>query len=177
MIQDGILRFSYRGNAGKMAILLDSFFPASGKNLRILLRTIELSSDRNKIRQELMEWLQDRYAPGRIDADLKHYANTCVDCRTRAKEMQEPVDKQADQVRKIEEYIKSLKRGAPQKKPLREKLKAEKEKLKGLKEKQGSLNKDAKYYNGQFIRLQAAKKKAEDNLTMLRDWRFSFAYW
>lgn len=176
MIQDGILRFSYRGDAGKMAIVLDSFFPASGKKLRILLKTIDLSGDRFEIRRELMEWLQNRYESGRVDAKLRDYANSCVDCRTKAKEMEEPILKQAEQIRKIEDYIKSLKRGDPQKKPLREKLKAEKQKLNSLKEKQRGFEKDAKYYNGLFIKQQAAKKKAEENLEIIRNWQFSFAW-
>lgn len=176
MIQDGILRFSYRGDAGKMAIVLDSFFPASGKKLRILLKTIDLSRDRFEIRRELMEWLQNRYESGRVDAKLRDYANSCVDCRTKAKEMEEPILKQAEQIRKIEDYIKSLKRGDPRKKPAREKLKVEKEKLKGLKEKQRYHNSSFKYYNGQFIKTRARLKKAEDNIAVIRDWRFS-AVW
>jgi len=176
MIQDGILRFSYRGDAGKMAIVLDSFFPASGKKLRILLKTIDLSGDRYQIMQELQHWLEEQFKPSHFEGRLKEYANSCVDARTKAREMDEPILKQADQVKKLEDYIKSLRRGDPQKKPLREKLKAEKEKLKGLKEKQRGFESDARYNNGQFVKLQARRKRAKDNIAVIRDWRFS-AVW
>lgn len=175
-IQDDVLRFSYRGGAGRFQIVLPAFFPAYGKNLRGLLRTIDLSADRYQITQELLHWLEEHYTHSQIEPQLKAYANACVDARTKAKEMEEPILKQADRVRKLEGYIKSLKRGSPAKKQYRELLKAENEKLKGLKEKKRSLEGDARYNNGQFIKLQARQKRAEDNIAIVREWRFS-AVW
>lgn len=168
-IRDGVLRFSYPN--GKMAINLPSFFPSEAARLRKLLKTIDLVyiyEERGQIARELLAYLEERYDPKETEAVLRNYANATVDFRTKVKEIEEPIIRQAEKVRRMEEFIRTLTRGK-KRKPYKDKLKEEKEALKALKEKQRGYKGDAAFSNGRFIAVQAERKRFEKNKEIIRE--------
>lgn len=176
MIENGICRIKYPD--GQMLIVMDKFFPTSAHNIRVLfLKTIALNwEQRGNVAFDILQWLKDAHRKLDVENTLKFRANTCVTQRTKAKEMQEEIDKQAAQIEKMKVYLKEMTRGQG-KKGYREKLKAEKEKLKGLKEKQASLKRDAQYQNGEFIRVQALDRKFKANIELIEQLSAGWSRW
>lgn len=165
MIENGICRIKYPD--GQMLIVMDKFFPTSAHNIRVLfLKTIALNwEQRGNVAFDILQWLKDAHRKLDVENTLKFRANTCVTQRTKAKEMQEEIDKQALKIKNLQDFIKSLPRG--QKKPYQEKLKGEKEVLKGLKKKQSGLKRDAQYQNGKFIKVQVLDRKFKANIELV----------
>ena len=164
---DGILRFTYP--SGKMCIVLASFFPAGSGRLRKLLGIIGLNwSERAQICRELLDYLESRYDWDGSEKALQEYANAVVDFRTKAKEIGEPIEKQAEKVRRMEDFIRTLPRGKARK-PYKEQLTAEKEALKDLKEKQRDYKSSASFNNGCFISRRASAKKYATDIEILRE--------
>lgn len=169
-IRDGILRFNYPN--GKMAINLPGFLPADAARLRKLLKTVDLIyiyEERKQIARELLTYLDERYDPKKTEAMLREYANATVDLRTKEKEMEEVILKQAETVRRTDRHLKSLPSRSRERVPWKEKLKKEKESLKALKEKQKGYKNDAAYNNGRFISVQAEGKRYERNKEIIRE--------
>lgn len=169
-ISDGILRFKYPN--GKMAINLISFFPSDAGRLRKLLKTVDLIyifEERRQIARELLAYLDERYDPKKTESMLRDYANAVVDLRTKEKEMDEPILRQAEIVRRTDAHLKSLPSRSRERVPWKEKLKQEKENLKAMKEKQRGYKSDAAYNNGRFTAVQAEGKRYEKNLEILRE--------
>ena len=175
MIENGICHIKYPN--GKMSLVMKEFFPTSAHNIRLLfLKTIALNwEERWQIAQDILQWLKDAHRDLDVDNTLRFRANTCVAQKTKAKEMQEDIDKQAAKIRKLQDFIKSLPRG--QKKPYQDKLKGEKETLKGLKEKQTTLKHDAQYQNGEFIRVQALDRKFKANIELIEQLSAGWTPW
>ena len=165
MIENGICHITYPN--GRMSLVMEQFFPTSAHNIRLLfLKTIALNwEDRQQTAQDILQWLKEAHRALDVDNTLRFRANTCVSQKTKAKEMQSDIDRQAAKIRKLQDFIKSLPRG--QKKPYQEKLKGEKEVLKGLKEKQSGLKHDAQYQNGEFIKVQALDRKFKANIELV----------
>lgn len=166
MIENGICHITYPN--GKMSLVMDQFFPTSAHNIRLLfLKTIALNwEDRQQTADDILHWLKEAHGNLDVENNLRFRANTCVNQKTKAKEMQEDIDRTAAQIDKMKVYLKEMARGAG-KKAYREKLKCEKEKLKGLKETQRNLMHDAQYQNGEFIKLQALDKKFKANIELI----------
>lgn len=165
MIENGICHITYPN--GKMSLVMDQFFPTSAHNIRLLfLKTIALNwEDRQQTADDILHWLKEAHRELDAESVMKFRANKCVDQRTKAKEMQSDIDRQALKIKNLQDFIKSLPRG--QKKPYQEKLKGEKEVLKGLKEKQSGLKHDAQYQNGEFIKVQALDRKFKANIELV----------
>lgn len=169
-IRDGILRFKYPN--GRMAINLICFFPAEAARLRKLIKAIDLIyiyEERKQIAQELLSYLEKRYDPEKTEDMLREYANATVDLRTKEKEMEEVILKQAETVRRTDRHLKSLPSRSRERVLWKEKLKKEKESLKALKEKQKGYKNDAAYNNGRFISVQAEGKRYERNKEIIRE--------
>lgn len=166
MIENGICHIKYPN--GKMSLRMERFFPTSAHNIRILfLKTIALNrEDRWQTAQDILQWLKEALEAMDAERAMKEYANTCVERRTQAKEMQEDIDRQAAQIQKMNVYLKEMARGQG-KKAYRKNLKAEKEKLKGLKDKQRNLKYDAQYQYAEFNRVQSLDKKFKENIELI----------
>lgn len=169
-IRDGILRFNYPN--GVMAIMLASFFPSDAARLRKLMKAIGLISDygeRKQTARELLSYLEERYDPKETEAALREHANAVVDARTKAKEMDGPILRQAETVRRTDSHLKSLPSRSRERATWKEKLKQEKDKLRAMKEEQRGCKSDAAYNNGRFIEVRAEGKRYEKNLEILRE--------
>lgn len=169
---NGILDFKYDGafyESGHMQLVLGNFFPTTNTKVRFLMnKIIALNiTERYQIAETILAYLKSAYDPEEYTAAMKDYANNVVTLRTKAKEMQEDIDKQAAKVTRMKEYIKALPRG--KKKPYQEELKQEKEKLKVLKSKQTDLKHDAQYNNGRFIEIRAEDKRFKENIRIIEE--------
>ena len=115
MIENGICHITYPN--GKMSLVMEQFFPTSAHNIRLLfLKTIALNwEDRQQTADDILHWLKEAHRELDAESVMKFRANKCVDQRTKAKEMQSDIDRQALKIKNLQDFIKSLPRG--QKKP------------------------------------------------------------
>lgn len=160
-----IITFSYPH--GKMSINLDKFFPCEKWRIRKLLKTMFLSRDRDHISEILMkikEHLKEQAEEATDEKILKLYANECVNLKTKAKEMEAEIEKQAA----IVDHLAALKQ-----KP---ELKEAKAKLGDLKGTRRELLADSKLYGAKFTEQVNLGKKYRMNLDEVKTW-MEERYW
>ena len=166
--EDGVLDVDYNDYSGHIRLMLDKFFPTSGRKVRLLMeQVIGLNyEDRIEITEDILAWLGKKYGPVKYRDDMASHAAKVVELRTKASEMQADIDKQEEKIRKMKEVVKSLAKS--RKKQYREAIKEEKEKLRSMKTTQREMKKDASYNNGKFISLQSEDRRFKENINLIR---------
>ena len=166
MIENNVCSITYPH--GRMNLYMPKFFPAPNSVVRKLFRSvISLNyEDRCQIAQDILEWLKNSLNELDADAVLVCCANECVNARTLAKEMQPDIDRQEAQIQKMKIYLEEMPKGKV-KTAYRAKIQEENKKLKELKEKQKSYVGYSKFYNGEFIKMQAKVKKFKGNIELI----------
>ena len=149
---------------------MPKFFPAPATVVRKLFKgTIALLWDwkeRERITQDILQWLKNKLEELDSEAILKCYANECVNTRTQAAEMQGDIDRQAAQIQKMKVYLEEMPKGYG-KKAYRAKIQDENEKLKALKLKQKSLMEHSRFYKANFNKVQATVNKYKSNIELI----------
>ena len=166
MTEEGIITVSYP--RGQLRIILSEFFPTSGKRIRQLFRAVDMDwENRARISEDILRHLEQAHAELRTEEMLKLRADNHVSAMTDAKEMEEPVRRQAERVEKMQAEIKVLPKAV--RPPYLEQLKKEKEILKGLKARRQYALSDAAWQKTEFTRVQARDKKYRENISLVRE--------
>lgn len=163
-IENGVCRITYPN--GKMLLAMDRFFPAPAHDVRVLFaKVIRKNCTPWKAAEEILEWLKEAHMELDAESAMKAKAAACAGKRDEAERVQAEIDRQAVRVRDVQESIKSLPRG--KKAACQDLLTAEKEKLKRLKEKLKWLKEDAKFENGEYIRIRTLERKLRENISLI----------
>lgn len=155
-MDQNIISITYHGGWDHMTVVLDEFFPASVTRLRKLLKVIDEDYEhRDELRAAVVQHC-GRRATGLLDS-RKDLANRAVEYHTKATELQPKIDKLAQQVSAMQEYVKIYcKRGKGQ--SYRQQLKELKAQLRDAKEQQRRALSLYRDYQQQFV---SAEKNAE----------------
>lgn len=168
MIENGCCKISYPH--GTMVLRMETYFPATQADIRTLFKkTIARCENRYQIARDIQQWLIDTLNDMDADNAMHDYANRYQEAKTKAKEMQPDIDRQASMVEILEKYCRNFVPKKQVKQYQEQTIKPEKEKLKELKEKQKNLLSDARYNNGQFIRIQSQSKKFKNNICLIAE--------
>jgi len=151
---DEILKIRYRH--GEMTIILENFFPSSQKNLKKLLKVIELDWDhKDELIEQITTWISEHVQM--YEQMAKEYANKYVDIRPKALEM-------GEKVQKMESYLDSIAawKKTPEDKKLKERFKESNAEYRHLKNKEH-------IYHSAFTKYHRKKEGLQKNLKLLTE--------
>lgn len=169
--------WSFNYPNGRMSIVCDRFFPCGKGKMHKLLKTLDLNPDywvKYEKGKELEAWMQESYLIAIDERILKDIANTATEALTKAKEMEEPINKQAAVVQNLKSEIKALPTGSEMKKTMKERLKDEKEKLANLKRIRGQHFYQYRFCKSSFEGRLKEKRMLEAGLAILREYLAAF---
>lgn len=151
---DEIITIRYRH--GEMTIRLEEFFPSSQKDLKKLLKVIELDWDhKDELIEQATTWIGEHIQ--RYEQMAKEYANKYVDIRPKVREM-------GEKVQGMESYLDSIAawKKTPEYKKLKERFKESNAEYRHLKNKEHS-------YHSDFTKYHRKKECLQKNLKLLTE--------
>lgn len=151
---DELLKIRYRH--GEMTIILENFFPSSQKDLKKLLKVIELDWDHeDELIEQATTWISEHIQM--YEQMEKECANRYVDIRPRAIEF-------GEKVQGMESYLDSI--AAWKKTPKYKKLK---ERFKESNAEYRRLKNDERSYHSDFTKYHRKKEGLQKNLKFLTE--------
>lgn len=151
---DELLKIRYRH--GEMTIRLEEFFPSSQKDLKKLLKVIELDWDhKDELIEQATTWVSEHIQM--YEQMAKEYANKYVDVRTKVKEFEEKVQRGKSYLDSHAAWKKT-----PEYKQLKERFKEINAEYRRLKNNEHS-------YHSYFTKYHRKKEGLQKNLQILTE--------
>lgn len=163
-----IIRITFNGGRGRMAIALDYFFPTDKRKLRKLLEVIkEDYGHEDELRAAIIRHCEERAKV--LENDLKALANETVQLRTKAVEMQPDIDRIAAYIQSEQNYLGTCHVSKATKKMYQEQLKNKKKALSERKKLQRDYSSSSRIAERRFRAIQQAITKLKENAEVVRN--------